>query len=597
MDSSRLAAALATAAESRFTGQVILRRPNGESYIVSVENGVALQVDVSVDENAGPVSRTDRVREAVMSELSAPASADDATRARFAARRISRIANVPGEVVVVAEEEIVFSDEDGLTTPPAPVVAAPPPSSPGPKSARSGSARPRVAIPREEDGPNSDRAPTSVRASGAVPPLALALAKAKEARYTGGIVLRRPSGEAYTVAVYDGEPVGVEPGPDDAGTSALGQVRDAVLADSAPPGASAEALVRQATRRLGRILTLAGETSLDPTLSVAPPPVVSKRASSKPPRSRPGASSPLSEPPPSVRALAPRTMPPRIAEAEGGPRRSISVTDLLATRPPTPVPAAAPTTAPASKPRLDTPDPAPAPPARSPSFSEITARIPTPVPASGRASPLPPASRPRISIPAPAPAPAPAGPARRVSVTEAPPPHILTPVPPSNVTIPPPPPSRPGATRPTSPGFRRVSLPPSERQIPVAAPLLDPRDADPRLLRQAIRTRVGLGEFAEAERLIREFPGEAKDPEMQALTAWLRSNLGGDTDGPLQVLSSLLRMNPKCEYALYYRGLLLKRTGELKAALREFVTLAKQDPKHSGALREIQELRSNPRWE
>jgi hypothetical protein len=47
----------------------------------------------------------------------------------------------------------------------------------------------------------------------------------------------------------------------------------------------------------------------------------------------------------------------------------------------------------------------------------------------------------------------------------------------------------------------------------------------------------------------------------------------------------------QCESGLYYRGLLLKRSGKEKAALRDFVILAKKNPTHVGALSEIKLLR------
>jgi hypothetical protein len=123
-------------------------------------------------------------------------------------------------------------------------------------------------------------------------------------------------------------------------------------------------------------------------------------------------------------------------------------------------------------------------------------------------------------------------------------------------------------------------------------PAADPAKInDPTLLRDAVRAKVVLGDFGAADRLLAGRKGSEADAELDAISAWVRANLDARPDAALETLGLLLHKNPRCEYALYYRGLVLKRAGEPKAALRDFVTLAKQNPRHGRALLEIQELR------
>jgi len=101
-------------------------------------------------------------------------------------------------------------------------------------------------------------------------------------------------------------------------------------------------------------------------------------------------------------------------------------------------------------------------------------------------------------------------------------------------------------------------------------------------------------DYATAARLLRDncTDEDAAEAEFQALSAWVKANLKPeDLNTPLNDLTFLLMAHNQCEAALYYRGLLLKRSGKAKAALRDFIILAKKNPNHAGALTEIKLLR------
>jgi hypothetical protein len=107
---------------------------------------------------------------------------------------------------------------------------------------------------------------------------------------------------------------------------------------------------------------------------------------------------------------------------------------------------------------------------------------------------------------------------------------------------------------------------------------------------------VKVRDWETADRILRERCTEedSATPEFQALTAWVKANQHRtDTTTPLNDLTFLLMSHPECESALYYRGLLLRRSGKEKAALRDFVVLVKKNPTHAGALTEIKHLRES----
>jgi hypothetical protein len=393
------------------------------------------------------------------------------------------------------------------------------------------------------------------------------------------------------------------------------RVRQSVLAEELSPEEADDPAARSrlAGRRLARILRLSGDCQLNASAHVTPArgslvePVLRAPVESSPPRA----------------SLLPRApLPPAIPRDDAFPSPvspSNPPTDTIASRPPSMRPRiprdAASSPPPASlRPSIPRDDSASAPP---PSMlphiprDPVTKTPPPPVSITGPDSSKPPPSmRPRIAVPVPdepASAETYAGP--RVSIPANAPIRSRTPPPPALRTPPPPslraPPSptktpQPASISPDStppapaPGrksseFRRVALPPS---IPPPAAAATPATSAA-LIRQSVIGRVVQLDFSGADRILRERRVlDAPDPEIDALSIWVRANLQSDLEGPLASLNLLLHTNPKCEHALYYRGLLLKKSGQRKAALRDFVTVAKQNPRHGAALFEIKELRS-----
>jgi hypothetical protein len=92
---------------------------------------------------------------------------------------------------------------------------------------------------------------------------------------------------------------------------------------------------------------------------------------------------------------------------------------------------------------------------------------------------------------------------------------------------------------------------------------------------------------------IRAAHAAPKRPEYAALFAWVCAQSGEDdsvAEG-VRALTRILEEHPKCEPALYYRGMLLKRAGKEKSALRDFVMILYENPTHAQALGEVRELR------
>ncbi len=110
--------------------------------------------------------------------------------------------------------------------------------------------------------------------------------------------------------------------------------------------------------------------------------------------------------------------------------------------------------------------------------------------------------------------------------------------------------------------------------------------------RAAAAARAGVYETAERILLQRCTEEDAAEPDFQAFAAWVRANKNpGELAAALSDLTFLLMSHTACESALYYRGLLLKRSGKAKAALRDFVVLTKANPSHTEALAELKALR------
>lgn len=111
-----------------------------------------------------------------------------------------------------------------------------------------------------------------------------------------------------------------------------------------------------------------------------------------------------------------------------------------------------------------------------------------------------------------------------------------------------------------------------------------------RLAEQAVH----VCDWETAERILQErcSDEDMAEPLYQALQVWVRANLHHpDVAISINDLTVILMGQPECEDALYYRGLLNKRIDREKAALRDFVTVAKLNAGHMGALTEIKLLR------
>jgi len=413
------------------------------------------------------------------------------------------------------------------------------------------------------------------------PPLAQALTRAKEALYTGRLTLCRPSGEAYTLTIASGRPLRVDIGPDRIPPGGklmlLDRVRQSVLTDELSPEDASDPVARakHATRLLTRILRLPGECAFDPPLrTLAPHPrsTMPTLPEVTPTSHRPHVSSPSdplqpesSSPPPSFRRRISVPADPDSAPTSASPRPRVAIP---------PEAAAAHSTA---------------PPRPSQQLRAVTPGAP-PV-----ASPPPrishssmPAVTPQVAAPSPRPSPPIAPPIAGATAASPPPRHPSSPATSAaGPTHPTPPPK--GSRHPSS---RRVAVPPTIPP-PTAGSSEEAAEAVA-LRRERAKAKVALQDFKAADAILAELAAfEHKDPEAEALGAWVRANLQNNLDGPLETLDMLLLANPKCEHALYYRGLILKRAGQRKAALRDFVTVAKQNPKHAPALVEIKELRAS----
>jgi cytochrome c-type biogenesis protein CcmH/NrfG len=95
---------------------------------------------------------------------------------------------------------------------------------------------------------------------------------------------------------------------------------------------------------------------------------------------------------------------------------------------------------------------------------------------------------------------------------------------------------------------------------------------------------------AHAARAVAGDPGRT---EYVAFHAWVRAQSGVAKDVPeaIRTLNKILEEDPCDERALFYRGKLLRRNGQNKAALRDFVTILYTNPTHKEALAEVRVLR------
>jgi hypothetical protein len=154
---------------------------------------------------------------------------------------------------------------------------------------------------------------------------------------------------------------------------------------------------------------------------------------------------------------------------------------------------------------------------------------------------------------------------------------------------------RPGSVGPSqTPPLRRSSVP--------AAPSLPPRSTPPGDER-AQRERID-AIWQQAEALSRRSAHEAAlrtareavklgtpSPAREALLGWLiyqHDGAGGIANPHVwKCFNHALQRDPLCEEALYYKGLVLGRTGEADHAHAHFERVLMLDPEHRGAAREI----------
>jgi hypothetical protein len=107
-------------------------------------------------------------------------------------------------------------------------------------------------------------------------------------------------------------------------------------------------------------------------------------------------------------------------------------------------------------------------------------------------------------------------------------------------------------------------------------------------------------DLAGAEDLVRR--AAESDPEQHdylALLTWIQALRRGDPpslqegkttshyDDLIEILNSILLKEPRYERALFYRGMLLKRSGSLEAAIRDFRLAAEINPRNIDAVREV----------
>ncbi|KYF60843.1 hypothetical protein BE15_04435 [Sorangium cellulosum] len=112
-----------------------------------------------------------------------------------------------------------------------------------------------------------------------------------------------------------------------------------------------------------------------------------------------------------------------------------------------------------------------------------------------------------------------------------------------------------------------------------------------------------LGAEIRARRALNEDP---EQPEYMTLLAWIQAQRRGEPpalaegatsayyDDLIQTLDAVLQKESRYERALFYRGMLLKRSGRIDKAIRDFRLAAEINPKNLDAIREVrvQEMRS-----
>ncbi|WP_441288811.1 DnaJ domain-containing protein [Sorangium sp. KYC3313] len=143
--------------------------------------------------------------------------------------------------------------------------------------------------------------------------------------------------------------------------------------------------------------------------------------------------------------------------------------------------------------------------------------------------------------------------------------------------------------------------PPAEDEQRIA------RAVDAALEFQKAEILLKKNDLAGAEaRARRALNADPEQPEYMTLLVWIQAQRRGDPpvlaegatsahyDDLIQTLDAVLEKEPRYERALFYRGMLLKRSGRIDKAIGDFRLAAELNPKNLDAIREVrlQEMRS-----
>ena len=140
----------------------------------------------------------------------------------------------------------------------------------------------------------------------------------------------------------------------------------------------------------------------------------------------------------------------------------------------------------------------------------------------------------------------------------------------------------------TDPEAHRAYVASSDRSPASVGVPSRPHERVLRDIEQAIAKR----EFLVAEQTARQLIGlDADDAEAHALAAWAQAHAGEAPEETLRAaippLDKAVQMDPHCERAFFYRGVLNKRLGVGSAAFRDFTRVVQLNPRHVDAQREI----------
>jgi len=98
---------------------------------------------------------------------------------------------------------------------------------------------------------------------------------------------------------------------------------------------------------------------------------------------------------------------------------------------------------------------------------------------------------------------------------------------------------------------------------------------------------------------MRAATADPEQPEYVTIVTWIRAQRRGQApplaegrtstfyDDFIKILDGVIRKEPQYERALFYRGQLLKRTGHVDKALKDFRQVAQLNPKNIDAVREV----------